>query len=303
MQPFTSFDSIFDHLRASERRTVAVVFPHDSHTLEAVRAASEAGIADFILIGNEGLPEIEKLKSEFSDRIRVLSQDDPDRAARMAVELVADGQANVLMKGLINTENLLRAVLDKSLGLFKTGSVLSHVTVSQIDSLGRLLLFSDPAVIPFPTPAQHEAIVGYLAGVGNALRIQEPRIALIHCNEKISPKFPVTEAYVNIKKLAQEGKFGRAIVDGPMDVKTALDSHAGEVKGIDSPIEGRADALVFPDIEAGNVFYKTVSFFAESVNAGMLMGAEAPVVLPSRADSSRSKLCSIALACLYSLKT
>lgn len=106
-------------------------------------------------------------------------------------------------------------------------------------------------------------------------------------------------AYADIKEMACNGEYGHVIVDGPMDVKTALDAHSAHIKGILTPIEGRADALVFPDIEAGNVFYKTISFFEDSLNAGMLMGAKVPVVLPSRSDSSQSKLCSLAMACLY----
>lgn len=304
MQILSNFQAVFEALAAPgmPRTKIAVACPHDSHTLEAVGEALELSIADAILVGDSSNEALAALARRFPDRTQIVHCTDPDEAARTAVSLVREGRAGVLMKGLLNTDNLLRAVLSKTDGILAPSSILTHVTAAQIASLPRLLFFSDPAVIPFPTPQQHEAIVGYLADVCRAFGISQPRIALIHCNEKTSPKFPVTLAYADICRMAAEGKFGSVIVDGPMDVKTALDSHSAQVKGIVTPIDGRADALVFPDIEAGNVFYKSISFFADSLNAGMLMGAMAPVVLPSRSDSSRSKLCSIAMACLYALR-
>ena len=301
MQLLTNFESVISHLSApgGKRSRVAVACPHDSHTLEAVEDALRFGLADVILVGRSADKELQRLVDEYRGRVEYVVEDDPDEAARRAVGLVREGCADVLMKGLLNTDNLLRAVLNKQNGILEPGRVLSHVTGAQIASLGRLLFFSDPAVIPNPDLEQHSAIVGYLADVCRAFGIEQPRIALIHCTEKTSEKFPVTLSYAEIKKRAAENVYGDAIVDGPMDVKTALDIHSGQVKGIDSPIGGRADALVFPDIQAGNVFYKSISFFADSLNAGMLMGAQAPVVLPSRSDSSRSKLCSLAMACLY----
>lgn len=212
--------------------------------------------------------------------------------------LVRAGEADVLMKGLLNTDNLLRAVLDKENGLLPRGRVLSHITASQIPGHDRLLFFSDAAVIPFPTPEQRAAQVGYMAEVVRAFGIECPRIALIHCSEKSSPKFPVTADYAALKEQAAAEAFGCATIDGPMDVKTACDPHSGAVKGIVSPINGQADAMLMPDIESGNVFYKTLTCFAGATNAGMLVGTSAPVVLPSRSDSTRSKLYSLAMACL-----
>lgn len=300
MQLLSDFNSVFSYLSGVARRRVAVVFPHDSHTLDAVEAALERDLADFILIGRNDDNRLKNIVEENNLHTEFILEDDADKAASHAVRLVREGTADVLMKGLINTDNLLRAVLNKQEGILETGSILSHVTGAQIKGINRLIFFSDAAVIPFPTPRQHTAMVEYLADVCRSFGIEQPRIALIHCNEKASEKFPVTLGYAEIKELAQSRNLGSVIVDGPMDVKTALDIHSGEIKGIDSPIGGRADALVFPDIEAGNVFYKSISFFADSLNAGMLMGAKAPVVLPSRADSAQSKLCSLAMACLYS---
>lgn len=297
MQLLKDFDTIIRHLAAAEPRArVAVACPHDDHTCEAVAMALEASIARFILVGDPA-----RIPFAPSEQVRIVAEPDADAAAARAVTLAREGRADVVMKGLINTDNMLRAVLNKERGILPPGRVLTHITATAIPGRDGLLYFSDAAVIPYPTEAQLEAMTGYLAGLCRKTGIAEPRIALIHCTEKSSPKFPVTESYAAVRAAAAAGAFGPAIVDGPMDLKTAVDPESGRIKGIDSPIEGRADALVFPDIEAGNAFYKTVTWLTHCDNAGMLAGAAVPVVLPSRADTSRSKLCSLALAACSAL--
>ena len=213
--------------------------------------------------------------------------------------MARDGRADAIMKGMINTDNLLRAVLDKQTGILTPGSVLTHVSVAQIAGCDRLLLFSDPAVIPHPTHEQRVEQVKYVAALCRKLGVDTPRIAMIHCSEKVNEKhFPHTVSYRTIAQMAADGEFGPCIADGPLDVKTALDLHSMQVKGIHSPINGQADALIFPDIEAGNVFYKTITLFAGAQTAGMLQGARVPVVVPSRGDSATSKFNSIMLAVL-----
>lgn len=295
MQSFTDFDSMIAHLAGGEKRVkVAVVCPHDDHTCGAVAEATRMGIADFILIGDP-----RRIDATLADKWPVVEAPDGDAAAALAVEMAREGRADIIMKGLLNTDNLLRAVLNKTTGILPPGNVLSHVTAAQISGHGRLLFFADAAVIPFPDGHQFRAIVGNLVDTCHRAGIAEPRVALIHCSEKTSPKFPVTTSYSDLRAMSARGEFGDAIVDGPMDVKTALDRESGAIKGIESAVCGRADALVFPDIEAANVFYKTISWLAHSTNAGMLLGAAVPVVLPSRSDSTHSKLCSLALAATW----
>ena len=230
--------------------------------------------------------------------VKVYEATSPDKAAQEGVALVREGHADVLMKGIINTDNLLRAVLNKEHGLLPQGNVLSHITVAQIPTYNKLLFFSDAAVIPRPTLAQFEAMLKYDLEVCRRLGISEPRVALIHCTEKINEKFPHTLDYAVLKERAASGAYGSMFLDGPMDVKTACDAHSGEVKGISSPVVGHADLLIFPNIESGNTFYKTVSLFGDANMAGMLRGTIAPVVVPSRADSGNSKYYSLALACV-----
>lgn len=275
-----NFNELADHLRQREKkRRVAVVCPDDLHTQYVIERGQKEDVAEFIL---------------FRDG------ESPDNAARAAVEAVRNGDADVLMKGNINTDNLLRSVLDKKKGLLKDGGILSHVTVAHVPAYGKLLSFADAAVIPRPSTEQFDAILKSIVEVLYKLRTIVPKIALIHCTEKTNEKFPHTLSYHELKGRAANGIYGDVYIDGPMDVKTACDKHSGDIKGISSPVVGQADALVFPNIESGNTFYKTISLFANATTAGMLCGTTAPVVVSSRADSGESKYYSLALACLMS---
>ena len=170
--------------------------------------------------------------------------------------------------------------------------------MAQIPSYHKLLFFSDAAVIPYPTQAQRMAQVGYMAQMLHAFGIDEPRIALVHCAEMVSDKFPHTMGYGDICSRAARGEWGRVIVDGPLDLRTACDPVALAVKGITSPVGGEADAVILPDIEAGNLMYKALPLFASARVAGTLQGTTAPVVLPSRGDSLEAKYHSLALAAM-----
>jgi len=299
MTPIKDFAGLTAHLRESAiRKRVAVVCASDINTEQAVVRALEEGFVDLIMIGDGDILERFTELKRFSDRVTVVNVSDRDEAARTAVDLVRRGEADVLMKGLINTDNLLRAILNKERGILPAGRVLTHVTVAQIPDREKLLFFSDAAVIPSPTFSQRVEIVRYLTACCHSFGITCPRIALVHCSEKVNAKMPVTLDYVRIVEMNRQAAFGEAIVDGPMDVKTACEATSGEIKGIVSPIEGHADALLFPDIEAGNVFYKTLTLWAKARTAGMLCGTSAPVVLPSRSDSAESKYYSLAAACL-----
>lgn len=292
MQLLTNFDAVIDKLAARPTPArVAVVCPHDAHTSEAVTEAARRGIARFILIGDPSRENFPKINGA-----ETIVEPDADRAAALAVAMAREGKTDVIMKGLINTDNLLRAVLNRETGILCPGAVLTHITAAEIPGHDKLLFFSDAAVIPFPDGKQLEAMTRGLTDLCRRMGIETPRVALIHCSEKTSPKFPVTESYTELKQLCAEGTFGNAIVDGPMDLKTAVDAESAVIKGINSPVAGKADALVFPDIEAGNVFYKTIVWLGHGTNAGIISGAKVPVVLPSRSDSTHSKLCSLALA-------
>jgi len=300
MNKINNFDDIIELLRSQPRRKrVALACPADSHTEYVVRRGLQEGMADFILVcGGKCYPEFEALRRQYPQNVEVEKEPTPDDAARRAVALVREGKADVLMKGTLNTDNLLRTVLDKQHGLLEPGHVMSHITVAQLPSYKKLLVFSDAAVVPRPTLEQFDAIVSYAVGVSRSIGVAEPKVALINFSEKINEKFQQTISYEELKRRAAEGRYEAAILAGPMDVRTACDAESGRIKGISSPVVGDADVLIFPNIEAGNVFYKTITTFANAEMAGMLCGTTAPIVVASRADSCESKFYSLAMACV-----
>lgn len=301
MNPIVNFKALPERLRSLGKLvTVAVASPADSHTEEVIERSIKEDFAQFILVAVDAKQAIaQRLAGDYPDHVRIIIATDDDDAARLAVKEVREARADVLMKGSLNTDNLLRAVLNKEHGILVKGSVLTHIAVAEVPGMNRLMFFSDAAVIPFPTTEQLDAVTKYLSDTWRSITGQEcPRIALTHCTEKTSEKFPITISYQEVKKYAAEGRYGNVCIDGPMDVKTACDAESGAIKGIASPVVGNADILIFPDIEAGNTFYKTLTYFAHATVTGMLAGTTAPVVVTSRADSADSKFYSLAVACL-----
>ena len=278
MQPIKTLNDMIVFLQQrGDRKRVAVICANDASTRYAVEKGQEMGFIEPIDVNG----------------------DDKDECARRAVALCKSGEADILMKGLVNTDIVLRAILNKETGILRPGHVLTHIAMAEIPKYEKLLFFTDAAVIPIPTKEQRRQQVHYINYVCHALGIEEPRISLIHCAEKVSEKtFPYTKDYLDIIALAQSGYFGRCIIDGPLDLKTSLDSVSLHEKGIHSVIDGQADALIFPDIVAGNVFYKTLTLFGYAKTAGVLQGTQCCCVLPSRADSPDSKYYSLALAAI-----
>ncbi|MBR1394983.1 MAG: phosphate butyryltransferase [Prevotella sp.] len=278
MQPIKTLNDMTRFLqKRGDRKRVAVICANDASTRYAIGKGQEMGFIEPIYVDG----------------------DDKDECARRAVSMVKNGEADILMKGLISSDIVLRAILDKDTGIMRQGRVLTHIAMAEIPKYDKLLFFTDAAVIPIPTNDQRRQQIHYVNYVCHALGIEEPRISLIHCAEKVSKKaFPYTQDYLDIIAMAQSGYFGRCIIDGPLDLKTSLDSVSLREKGIHSPIDGQADALIFPDIVAGNVFYKTLTLFAYAKTAGVLQGTLKPVVMPSRSDSPESKYHSLALAAI-----
>ena len=302
MEQIKNFDQLVRHLVSPQgatdvqRRRVAVAFPHDFSTQQALLMALKEGFVHALLVGSR--EQIGDTFAAYNDHVTYIDADSPADACAKAVKLARDGQADVLMKGQVNTDDLLRAVLSKTDGLLPPGRVLTHVTCAHIQEHGDQLLFcSDVAVIPHPTADQRREQLKYILGICHTMGINEPRVGLINCTEKVNEKhFPFTVEYKELIAEAQHGDFGPCIVDGPLDLKTCFSPEALHKKGIDSPLEGRADAIIFPDIQAGNVFYKTITCFCHTETAAILCGPSVPVVLPSRGDSPQNKFYSLALA-------
>lgn len=299
MVAIDDFKHIINTLKAQNRpRRLAIAWAEDEITRNAVAQALAAGIVTPTFVGCRQQVEADEVLKPYADKIEIIDAADGDDAAAKAVELVRQGKADVIMKGMINTDNLLRAVLNKEHGILTKGTVMTHITAIEIPSHDKIILFTDAAVIPYPTPDQLRAQVKYIVDLAHRLGVEEPKVALIHCSEKVDAKhFPHTQAYVDICEMARNGEFGRCIVDGPYDVKVACNTAAMKKKHIESPVNGQADALVFPDIQAGNVFYKTLTLWAGANTGGVVVGPQVPLVVPSRGDSPVSKFNSIALAC------
>ena len=294
MKAIENFDELVAYLAGGmEPKRVAVVCPYDESTQGAVQKAMDEGFVKPILVGDPKL-----MGGALKEVPRLKAADDDDAAAK-AVELVRQGMADVLMKGLLNTDNLLHAVLNKETGILEKGKVLTHLTCAQLPQYDKLLFMSDVAVIPQPTKEQREQQLRYLLRLCRSMGIKEPGVSLLNCSEKVDERhFPHTVEYRELVDRAKKGDFGACIVDGPLDLKTSLSGRALKKKGLSSPLRGHADALIFPDIQAGNVFYKTITLFCNATTAAILAGPDVPVVLTSRADDIDSKFYSLALACV-----
>lgn len=298
MQSITNFESLTRHLQELGRKCrLAVVCGADSGTAGAVMRAVREGFAEAIFVGSCAEVKRQPCVAEAGrGEISFVETETHEQAAAEAVRLVREGRADVLVKGLLHTATLLRAVLDKERGLLPAGRVLTHIAAAEMPAYHKLLFCTDVAVMPYPNDAQRAAQVGYMAELLHKLGIEEPRIALVHCAETVSEKFPHTLGYASLCERAANGEWGKLLLDGPLDLRTACDPVALRIKGINSPLQGNADGLILPDIEAGNALYKCLSLFARAKVAGTLCGAAAPVVLPSRGDDEEAKYNSLALA-------
>ncbi|WP_425060537.1 Phosphate acetyltransferase [Sporomusa carbonis] len=293
-----SFGDILNAVKDKPPKRVAVAAAQDDAVLEAVQAAREQKIAEFTLVG-----DIDKIKA-VADKLGVSLEDvkmihEPDdrKAAYRAVALVSGGEADVLMKGLINTADLLRAVLNKEVGL-RTGRVLSHCAVYEVPGFDRLLMVTDGGMNIAPSLQQKADIIQNSVQLAKVLGINPAKVAILAAVEVVNPDMPATLDAAALAKMADRGQFKDAIVDGPLALDNAINREAAKHKGINSPVAGRADILVTPDIEAGNMLGKSLVYIARGKIAGLVLGATKPVVVTSRADTHEAKIMSIALGAL-----
>ncbi|MDP1831881.1 MAG: bifunctional enoyl-CoA hydratase/phosphate acetyltransferase [Geothrix sp.] len=294
-----TLDDLLRAVKDRPRKRLVVAWANDPHTLEAVNAAVEAGLVEAILVGDgplmvkvcqeHGLPE---------ERFRMIHAATDTEAAAMAVALVRSGEADILMKGLLGTDKYMKAILNKEQGLLDPGAILSHVSVMEHPGHPRLMIVGDVAVIPEPELKEKLAILGYLVKTAHALGIELPKVAVLAASEQVQPKLRSSVEAALLSKMADRGQIKGALVDGPMALDGALDPESARIKGLVGPVAGDADCLLFPNIEAGNVFYKAGTKLGGAEIAALVMGARVPCVLSSRGDSAKTKLSSIALAAL-----
>lgn len=283
----------------SHKKRLVVAYANDSHSIEAVAMAVKAGLVEGILVGDtETIKKVCKEQRYDESLFRIVQEDNEIRAAEVAVEIVRKGEADVIMKGLVSTDKYMRAILNKERGLVTPNAVLSHVTVMECPAYHKLLTISDVAVIPCPDLNQKIAMIKYVSNTARALGVETPRIALIAPTEQVLPKVQSTVDAAILSKMGERGQIPGVILDGPMALDVAVDKEAAEIKKIRSEVAGNADCLIFPNLESGNVFYKTNTKLGSSKQGAVLMGAKVPSVLSSRGDSVETKLNSIALAAL-----
>lgn len=296
-----SFQELVDSVKNANRR-IAVAVAQDAEVLIAVRKAADLGIVKPMLVGEEAA--IKSIAAEINvslDGMEIIDEADKIEACRKAVKLVHDGDADVVMKGIVDTSVILKAVLDKDIGL-RESPVLSHVALFGVDGFDRLLYITDAAMCIAPDVEQKAHIIGNAVKVAHALGNDNPVVTCLCAVEKVNPKMQATLDAAELVERNKRGEIAGCTVCGPLALDNAVSVEAAKHKGITDPNAGKADILLVPYIEAGNIFYKSLTYMAKAQNAGMIVGAKAPVVVTSRADSDETKLNSIALAIAVAAK-
>ena len=259
--------------------------------------AVKAGIVEATLVGDE--PTIKKVCGDLGvdvSQFALVHEPVDVKAVAKAVQLINEGQGDVLMKGLVTTDKYMRGILNKDCGLLPPKAVLSHVVVLEVPSYHKLLVLGDVAIIPAPDFKQKLAIVNYVVRAARTLGVEMPKVALLAATEQMSVGMQACVDAALIAKMGERGQISGAVLDGPLALDVAIDKEAAEIKKLRSEVAGDADCLVFPNIESGNIFFKTCTKFAGAQLGAMVVGAKVPCVLTSRGDSVQSKLYSIALA-------
>lgn len=293
-------NELVDAARSRGRRRLAVAYGNDAHSLHAVYDAWQAGLVEPTVFGDKA-QILSVCRSENLDAtaFAIVDEKSDVRCVEMAVALVANDGADVLMKGLVSTDKYMRGILNKEAGLFPPKGTLSHVSVIEIPGRDGLLCISDVAVIPQPDFKQKTVLIKYLSRIAASIGIGRPRIACIAPSEQVLPSVPSSTESAILAKMGDRGQLGNVIVDGPLSLDVALYPEAAEAKKVQgSSVAGQADCLLFPNIESGNVFFKAATHMGGAEVAAIVVGTKVPCVLTSRGDTTQTKLYSIALACL-----
>lgn len=297
-----SFEELIELAKSKGTKKIAVAVAEDKEVLEAVRLASDLKLVYPTLVGDE--EKIKKLGEEIGfnlNEAKVIDEKDQVLAAREATRLVSNGECDILMKGLVPTSTIMKQVLDKEIGL-RTGKVISHVAVFHVKTYHKIFLVTDPAMNIAPDIVQKKEIIENAVELAHSLDIGTPKVAVLAASEKVSPKMEATVHAEELVEIYKDGQIEGCIVDGPFALDNAISKDAAIVKGIDSKVAGEPDILLVPNIDAGNVLYKSLTFLAGAQSAGIILGTKAPIVLTSRADSKEAKLHSIALGVLLTSK-
>ncbi len=290
-------DELVEKAKEGRIKKLVAVAANDNHTIESVNNAVEIGIVKATLTGNENIiKKVCKEKGININNFEIIHEPDENKAAFLACKLINEDKADFIMKGFINTDQYMKALLNKENGLVTPKGIISHITVMDCEKYHKLLIFSDAGIIPQPNLTQKIAIANYITQTGIALGLKEVKIAAICATEQVLPKLPACVDATILSKMAQRGQIKNAIIEGPIALDLAINKEDAEIKKFKSPVAGDADGLLFPNLETGNIFYKTNTKFSNPKVGSFVVGAKVPAVLSSRGDSVETKIYSIALA-------
>ena len=294
-----SFNEVMEKAKSTGKTVLSVAVAQDKDVLLAVKAAAEWGLAKAVLVGDETKIRPLLVETEMTHDVTVIHETDDDAAALRAVELVRNGEAQVLVKGLINSSNFLRAVLHPEKGL-RSGKMLSHLMAFEIPGEPKLLFHTDGGMNVAPGLEEKKQIMISALEALRAMGIAKPNVAILTANEQVNPKIPATVDAQALATMAAAGETPPCVAEGPIAMDVASSKEAAKHKGIQSQIAGEVDLFLMPAIEAGNLVGKALIHYAKAKNAGLILGATHPIVMVSRSDEASAKLHSIALACLIS---
>jgi phosphate acetyltransferase len=292
------YDRLIERCKALAPAPCAVAHPCDESSLRGAVEAAQMGIIQPILVGPKA--RIEAVAAQFGldiSAFEVVDAPHSEASAETAVRLAREGRAEMVMKGSLHSDELMAAVVSRETGL-RTNRRISHCFIMDVPAIDRAVIISDAAVNIFPTLEDKVHIVQNAIDMARALGMEQPKVAILSAMETVNPKLPSTIEAAALCKMAERGQITGGILDGPLALDNAIDLGAAKIKKISSPVGGRADILVVPDLEAGNMLAKSLSFMAEADAAGIVLGARVPIILTSRADSVTTRLASCAVAAL-----
>jgi phosphate butyryltransferase len=294
--PITTFVELMAAAKAAGPKMIAVAVPHEPEALLAAQDAEDQGIANSTLVGDRDLIRVLANEHQIDiTRMMLVHEPEPKVAVRKVMELLRMGHADLAMKGSVETGDFLRAALDREIGL-RVGRLFTHVAVFEVPGFDRLLFVTDSGVVVAPTLEQKVEIVQNAVMVAQRLGVSEPKVAILAATEMVNPKIPTTMDAANLAKMADRKQIQGGLVDGPLALDNAISQESADIKGIRSPVAGCADILVTPDVEAGNMLAKAITYFAQGKMAGVVVGSKSPLVVASRSDPHETKLVSMALA-------
>ncbi len=291
---YTSIDELLEKVRSAKRtKRLAVAAAADEHVIEAVLRAQSENIIEPYLIGDKKkiCAILKELEGEVPDD-HIIDTADVDEAAAIAVKLVVEGKADFLMKGLLNTSNMLKAVLNKECGL-RTGSTLSHVSINESANYKKLFIVTDAGINIEPNLGAKKDIINNAVSALRSMGYEKVNVAVLAALEKVNPKIQSTVDAAELKAMNERGEIPDCTVEGPISMDLAMDAEAAKIKGFTSEVVGDADIFVVPNLDCGNILNKALRFFGKNKQVGIVLGAKVPIALTSRGATAESKYMSI----------